>query len=174
MLENRLIDPQSPLTATPAKEERGGQPAEPRRSRRRTVLLVEPRDEVFARLAADITAAGIRVDRALSAAEASRRYALRRPHLMVAEVDLPDESAWLFAGKLRVADPGARIWIYTPWSSAVEVAMANFVGADELIEYGGDLWRLAAELLDRLGATADPPTWPVEDPRRPFPVPAVA
>ena len=131
------------------------------------MLLVEYRDEVFARLAADLAAAGLRVERASSAAEASRRYASRPADLLVAEVDLPDHSGWLLASKLRLAHPGVQIWVYTPWSSAVEVALANFVGAEELIDYGGDLWRLTAELLGRLDT-------PANDSGRTAPIRAVA
>ncbi len=150
MSENVFSDGSSPPTGATSREQTAGGPEGSPTSNVRRVLVVEFRDEVFSRLSADLEAAGMEVERASSAAEASRRYARRPADLLVVEVDLPDETGWLLASKLRLAEPEVRIWVYTPWSSAVEVALANFVGVDELINYGGDLWRLRDELLDRL------------------------
>ncbi len=116
----------------------------------RSVLLIEPRDEVFARVAGDLQSRGLRVFRAKSAAQASRRYARHPVDLLLVPPALPDESGWLFLSKLRLTAPGAKVWVYTAQASPAEVDLANFVRADELIEYGGDLWRLAQEVLDRL------------------------
>jgi DNA-binding response OmpR family regulator len=133
-----------------------------------TILLVEHRDEVFARLAADLAGVGMRVDRAHSGLEAADRCRRRRPDLLMVNAWLPDESGWLVTGKLRLADPELPIWIYTPRSSSDDVAMANFIEADELIDYEGDLWRLAADVANRLGvpggaiAPVSEPTWAQE------------
>lgn len=64
--------------------------------------------------------------------------------------DLPDETGWLFACKLRIAWPSARLWVYTPRWTAKELVLADFIGAEDVIAYGGDLQRLAAEVFERL------------------------
>lgn len=140
----------SPATSAVARAKTACQPEGPMILSVHTALLVEHRCEVFARLAADLKAKGVRVERASSAAEALRRYARYPTDLLLTNVDLPDQSGWLLSGKLRVAHPAVRIWLYTPRSSPAEVGLANFVRTEELIQYGGDLWQLAEEVLDRL------------------------
>lgn len=120
------------------------------------VLVVEHRDEVFARIQADLAAWGIQVQRAISAEEARRLYYRRPLELVLTHTDLPDETGWLFACKLRIVWPSTRLWIYTPWWTAKEQVLAEFVGAEEILGYGGDLQRLAAEILDRLVTSSFP------------------
>ena len=79
-----------------------------------TILLVEYRDEVFARIAADLAATGVVVQRAGNGAEASRVHARRGVNLLLVNADLPDGSGWLLSSKLRMVDPEVSIWIYTP------------------------------------------------------------
>ena len=137
-----------------------------------TILLVEFRDEVFARIAADLAATGVVVQRAGNGAEASRVHARRGISLLLVNADLPDGSGWLLGSKLRMVDPEVSIWIDTPGATSDAVSMANFIAADELIEYGGDLWRLSGEIASRLGipreaVAAFPPGGVTE-----FPLPA--
>lgn len=113
-------------------------------------LLVEHRDEVFARLAADLASIQLRVARALNASAASRRFAANPSDLMIANVDLPDESGWLLACKTRLVFPTARIWLYTAHPSALDRARARYLGVARLIHYGGDLLRLGGKVLKRL------------------------
>lgn len=65
-------------------------------------------------------------------------------------VDLPDGSGWLLTAKLRLASPTPPIWLYAPWPSPDAMAMAEFVGADSLIAYDGELCRLSAALVSRV------------------------
>ena len=116
----------------------------------RDVWLVEYRDEVFARLAADLTEAGLQVERALCAACTSRMYARFRPDLLVVNADLPDGSGWLLTAKLRMTFPKPHILLYAPWPLPDAVAMAEFVGADRLIAYEGDLYRLSAAIVSHV------------------------
>jgi len=115
-----------------------------------TVLLVEHRDEVFARLAADLALAGVRVVRAECALEAVWQYCTLRPKLVVANVDLPCQSGWLLAAKLGLAEPRAHTWLYKPWKNAADLAMAKFVRAEELLQYRGNLYTLSDAVLDCL------------------------
>jgi CheY-like chemotaxis protein len=121
------------------------------------ILLVENRDEVYSRLAADLSRLGVRVCRAKGGTEATSRCARRRPHLLLISARLPDESGWLLTSKIRMTEPHLPIWIYAPWASPANVDMANFVAADELIDYEGDLWRLSHEIIDRLGVPSAEP-----------------
>lgn len=114
------------------------------------LLVVEHRDEIFARLEADLTTWGIQVYRAMNAEEATRLYHHRPTELVLSHADLPDETGWLFACKLRIAWPSAKIWVYTPRWTAKESVLADFTGCEEVIAYGGDLYRLAAEMFERL------------------------
>lgn len=119
-------------------------------------LVVEPRDEVFARIEADLAAWEILVQRATSAEEARRLYYREPTELVVIHADLPDETGWLFACKLRLTWPSARVWVYTPRCTAKELVLAEFIGVEEVIAYGGDLQRLAAEVFERLVASSLP------------------
>ena len=116
----------------------------------RTILVVEYRDEVAARLVADLTATGIHVQRAVCAAEASRCCASFRADLLLVNVDLPDGSGWLLTAKLRLFAQTPHIWLYAASPSPNDMAFAEFVGADGLIDNGGDVWRLSAEVISRL------------------------
>lgn len=129
-------------------------PASPRNGPRpvacRNVLLVEYRDEVFARLAADLTEVGLRVERAVCVASASKACVRSPAELLVVNVVLPDGSGWLLTARLRLASATSRIWLYVPWPSPDAMAMAEYVGADGLIAYDGDLFRLSAAIVSRV------------------------
>lgn len=119
----------------------------------RTILLVEHRDEVFARLAGDFAAMGIWVERACNAAEAFCRFACCSPDLMIANAHMPYEGGWLLAAKLRLIRPAARIWLYSPrpsWSPEYDQGLARFLEVAELIHYRGDLFLLAEKIRNRL------------------------
>lgn len=116
----------------------------------RAVLLVEYRDEVFARLASDLAAMGVWVERASNAAEASQRFAHCPPDLMIVNADMPDESGWLLAGKLRLVRPTAHVWLYAPRSSGFDHGLAHFLGVAEVVHYDGDLFWLAEEIRSRV------------------------
>lgn len=133
-----------------------------RRGRPSTLLLVEPRDEVFARLAADLAEAGLRVVRAESAAGAIERLAIDAPCIVVVSRDAGEQSGWLVAAKLRLSQPAARIWVYLARKTAVEVSMARFLRVEELVAYHGDLFRLSDAILDCLAGcpvSSEPRPW---------------
>lgn len=113
-------------------------------------LVVEHRDEVFARIEADLSAWGVQAQRATSAEEAMWLYSGRPLELVLAHSDLPDDTGWFFACKLRLAWPGARIWVYTPRCTTKEQVLADFIGVEEVLAYGGDLQQLSAEVFEQL------------------------
>jgi len=157
MCEKLLIHPPPPLPATDSMEGACCHWESWWAKSVRTILLVEPRDEVFARLASDLAAAGIRAARATGATEAIRRYVHRPTDLLLVHADQPGESAWLLAAKLHLTHPRARIWVYASRMSSFAVAAANCLMVEELIEYRHDASRLVAEILDRLEVSAHGP-----------------
>ena len=118
-----------------------------RETERPTAVVAEPKDEVFARLAMDMAEAGMRVVRAKTAVEAIRHCASYQPTLIVANLDLPDQSGWLLAGKLRFVDSEIHVWLYQPQASSYEKGMARFLKVEELLEYGGDLLGLSENVI---------------------------
>lgn len=122
----------------------------PQRVPCRTVLVVEYRDEVFARLATDLTEAGLRVERAVDVTDAAQAYLRDPAELLAVNVDLPDETGWLVAAKLRLLSASPVIWLYASWPSSDAMAMAEYVGADRLIGYEADLGRLSAAILSQM------------------------
>jgi len=112
-----------------------------------TALLVEHRDEVFARLATDLAEAGMRVVRAKSAIGALKLYARYAPSLVLANVDLPDQSGWLLTAKLRFVDPDVPVWLYYPRSSPRQTRAAAYLAVGELLDYGGDLLGLSDAIV---------------------------
>jgi DNA-binding NarL/FixJ family response regulator len=122
------------------------------------VLLAEHRDEVFARLAADLAQAGLRVIRATTAQEAVERHRSHRPILAIVNRDLPHESGWLLVAKLHLAASAVRVWVYQPTRSPADVAMARFFGVDALVDYGGRLFCLSDAILDCLAGRSTSPS----------------
>jgi len=116
-----------------------------------TILLVEHRDEVFARLATDIAEFGIRVIRAKSATGAQKLYDTHKPTLLVGNVDLPGQSGWLMAAKLRLFDRRIRVWLYQRMPSHYGHEIAKFLRVEALLAYQGDLIRLSETIIDLMG-----------------------
>lgn len=119
------------------------------------VVLAERRDDVFDRLTECFAAAGFRVARARSSADAVKSYLSARADLLVVNADQPAETAWLTAAKLHLTHPAARIWVYIRRPSTFDVTAANLLAIEELIEYGGKAEGLRTQILDRLGVASD-------------------
>ena len=105
----------------------------------RTILLVEPRRDVLVHLAAALTEAGFRVERSACAADAPKRCRRRPADLLIVGVDRPDDRGWLLTARLRLTSFCARFGLYCAWPSDYQMEFAEFVGADGLIGYQGDL-----------------------------------
>jgi DNA-binding response OmpR family regulator len=99
------------------------------------VLVVEYRDTVYHRLASDLHHAGFRVTRAYCATEGIIQYFMLRPDLVIANVDLPDQSGWLLTAKLCVTEPQPHVWLYKSKATRADAAKAGFLGAEELLSY---------------------------------------
>lgn len=119
--------PQQPVAKTP----------------RYTILLAEHRDEVFARLAADLADLGHSVSRATEAAEIPRLYALAKASCVICNFQLPHTTGWLTATKLKMYHPNARIWVYMARKDDRDRTWAKLSGIERIIYYQGNLFRLA-------------------------------
>ena len=114
------------------------------------ILLIEHRDEVFARLDADLRRTGFTVRRSLGydyiRAYSSPRFADQ----VLCYTELPEESGWLIAAKLRLYDPFVRIRMYSSYLSKLDRTRVLCSGVEELVGYRGDLLLLAELLIDQM------------------------
>lgn len=122
------------------------------------VIVVEARDQVFARLSSELIKIGKRVVRATSTDEAlqllttlldTEQYEV----LVLASTQLPDSSGWLLAGKIQLMTCETEVWLYQDEFTHYHDGLGTYLGVSELIEYGGQVSKLAGvvvELLSRL------------------------
>ncbi len=115
-----------------------------------TLLLVEPRDEVYARLASDLTDAGFLVMRAVDEKHACRSYLHCQFELVIANADLSRQGGSMLARVLRTRGNGPSLWLYKTRKTAVDVSCAKSLRVDELIGYRGDLFALSDRIVDCL------------------------
>lgn len=127
-------------------------------------FLIDPRDEIYARLAGDLIEAGYRPVRALSVTDALKACGKYRPSLVLVSIGQTEKAAWQMAPKLAMLDARMRIWLYDHQVEVHDYAMADFLGIEQLIEYGGDLFVLSSlvrELLGFFGSKTGTPTVPL-------------
>lgn len=124
---------------------------------RPVVVLVEHRDDVFDRLKCCFATAGFRVTRAWNSAQAIQSYLRESADLLVVNADQTLETAWLLAAKLQLTHPAARIWVYIHRPSRFDLAVANWLAIEELIELSPEAADLPTQVLNRLGLSADKP-----------------
>lgn len=118
-----------------------------------SLLVVEHRDEVFARLAGDLLEVGLFVQRAATPLEAHDRFADSKANLIVVHRDLIEEGGWLMASKWARRHPNRQIWLYAAWPSALDEAWARFTKVDRILYCQGNVWSLAKELIAQLSLT---------------------
>ena len=114
-------------------------------------FVVEPRDEVYARLAGDVIQAGYRVIQALSAADAVKARLKYKPRLVAGQLGLPGQNTWQLAPSLADFDHETRVVLYGTGVAVHTYAMADFFGVERLIDYGGNLFYLSTQLRRVLG-----------------------
>tara|TARA_A100001391_G_scaffold16742_2_gene9401 strand:+ start:521 stop:1228 length:708 start_codon:yes stop_codon:yes gene_type:complete len=117
-------------------------------------FVIEPRDEVFARLTGDLRESDHRVVRATSAAETLRACGTHHPRLVVASLHSPDVDAWKLSPKLAAFSGDTQVILYGAEVAVYDYAMADFLGVTQLIEYGGDVFRLSTRIRQTLGCQA--------------------
>ena len=120
----------------------------------RSILLVEPRGEVYARLAADFRSLGIRTTRALSAADALRFVAKSECDLVIVTDQLPDIEGRFLCCRLRWSHPEVRMWLYGTHPGTTGHEIAALRHADRFVVNDGDLWNLSDQLMNCLRVAA--------------------
>ena len=120
----------------------------------RRVFLIEWRNEVFARVSADLSARGVRVIRGKGPAMAWWRFCLSPSDLLLVSLAQADGNGWSLIRQLRALRPTVPIWAYVAHLQHLDLEMACQLRVYDLIEYRGDLLRLSDELVHRLEATA--------------------
>lgn len=118
------------------------------------VFVIEWRDEVFARLAADLRAQGLRVLRSKARAMAWWRSGRCVNDLLIVNLDQPQHGGWITVAQLRAIRPAGRIWAYVPRVLPGDRMIAERFDMDDLIEYQGDLLRLSEEIRQRTSPSA--------------------
>ncbi len=118
-------------------------------------VVVEPRDDVFRRVAIQAALAGLRVLRARNAVDALTLTVRHRPALIVSNNDLPDQSGWLLAAKLRWLDPSLAIWLYQAGWTDYHHGLARYLRVDRLLceENVADI--LADRIVELLASSGD-------------------
>ena len=110
------------------------------------VLLIEHRDEVFARLATDLQSFGCVVDRATTVTEAVNYCCHQKRALIFCHRDFSEESGWLIASKLHFLAPLAKIWLYASALGVFDEIGAKYSGIEDLLYYKGDISGLSMQL----------------------------
>lgn len=129
---------------------RGPLPSEP------LVVVVEHRDEFFANLSAGLKSASLRVERAVSAAQATQRLRGKSPYLILANCDLPDESGWLMVSKWCLARTPNRVWLYQAWPAPFDQEWTDLANVERTLYHKDDPAALADEVLKQLGLGLGP------------------
>jgi CheY-like chemotaxis protein len=104
-----------------------------RRKRRPCVLVVEFRDEVYVALRSLLEAEGLSVVRATRGAEVAAKTRDLAPHLVLIYADMPDESGWLIACKLRFGLNSGPLWLYTARWPRCLADRQKATGVDQVI-----------------------------------------
>ncbi|GIX05077.1 MAG: hypothetical protein KatS3mg114_0946 [Planctomycetaceae bacterium] len=107
------------------------------------ILLVEHRDEVFARLQRDLYDLGIGTYRATSPEELFKVHSRIPIGLTLANSRLPHSSVWLTTAKLRIYMSHARIWVYLARPTSQERVWAKLARIERVLSYDGSLFQLA-------------------------------
>lgn len=107
------------------------------------VLIVEHRDEVFARLAWDLTEAGVGVYRATRASDLAWMPSNVSASIILCYIHLPDESGWLSITKLTLSNVGPRVWLYSPQRTVEDQAWQSLSDVEHVFYYNGDLFQLS-------------------------------
>lgn len=114
------------------------------------VMVVDHRDEVFARLEADLRILRLSVRCARGVAQASAARCTESFDLILLNDELPEESGWLWSAKWHLSGPPVRTWLYTAKPVDFGDEAASLGGIEEVLYYAGDLLRLSEAIVDRL------------------------
>jgi CheY-like chemotaxis protein len=114
------------------------------------VLVVDFRDEVYSALKSLLEAHGLSVLRATRGAEVAAKTRDLAPRLVLIYEDMPGESGWLIACKLRFGLNSGPIWLYTARCPRCLADRQKATGVDQVIQCGRSLLPLLEEVDTRI------------------------
>jgi len=123
-----LADRRSVETTT---ERRGRNAISPRPR----VLIVEYQDEIYGALETVLEEAGCEVARAATSDSVLTVVNCLTPSLIIINADMPDQSGWLIAAKLRLSNCRDQVWLYLASPSLSPASWQSLAGVDKVIEY---------------------------------------
>ena len=115
-----------------------------------TLLIVEPEAALRDLLESSLALVFRQVHTAESAADANRFVRRWKMDLVISNLDLLDESAWLMVSKWHIGRVPRHIWLYGPRQSGLDAHWAEFTHVEELIYFGEDWRRLPTLLIERV------------------------
>ena len=115
-----------------------------------TILIVEPEQYLRDLLEASLTPVFRQVHTAESATDANRFVRRWKMDLVISNIGLLDESAWLMVSKWHIGRAPRHIWLYGPNQSVLDAHWAEFTHVEELIYFGEDWRQLPALLIERV------------------------
>ena len=140
-----------------------GAPRSRKEQRPDRVLIAEHRDEVFARLAADLRASGYTVFRATCVEDVARMYSYGQIELVLFYFDLPCNDVRVAARRFHLFDAYARIWLYGSNLRTFDPDHADLSRIEKTLDYDGGLLRLADQIREQLNELT--PSWSALDMR---------
>lgn len=115
-----------------------------------SVLVVEPRRGLQDLIVSELESDSIPAHAVGTSREATRFLSRWHAELVIANTELPDESAWLMVSKWSVGKDPKHVWLYAAEESGFDSHWAQFTRVDELIYHGDRFLELPRLLLDRL------------------------
>jgi CheY-like chemotaxis protein len=112
----------------------------------RSVILVDSNSRAIVQLSNRLRAAGVRVVCVQTAASAMREYVQHPADILLVNVDLPDNSGWLFVAKLRLTHPNAFVVLCRTRELSGDARQAAHIGADGFLSLSEDDHGLAVRL----------------------------
>ncbi len=137
--------PEQPRFGRPSRCEAVSQVAAPL-----SVLVVEPRRGLQDLIVSELAADSILAHAVGTSREATRFLSRWHAELVIANTELPDESAWLMVSKWRVGKDPKHVWLYAAEESGFDSHWAQFTRVEELIYHRHRFLELPRLLLDRL------------------------
>lgn len=125
----------------------------------RRILVGEYRDEIFAALEASLEEVGCEVTRAVNGSAVAHQCRRISPDLLLINERLTDQSGWLTTAKLRLSRCCPPTWLYVARRPPRLDDWQDICGVQEVIEYGGVLWQLAAQIRSQLHRWRDQYEW---------------
>lgn len=116
------------------------------------ILIVDVRDDFFTGLASVFASEGLRVQRAVSASQATQQLRDDVPELIIANCEQPDESGWLMVSKWCLTTMPRRVWLYQAWPAAFDPSWIELTKVERIFYHEGDLLALASQTRSQLAS----------------------